>query len=261
VWFLVLIQLALSYHMPICSNRLNGYVRSRKYLGSISAEVDGLHSHRSERPFTATGKLAVKVKLPIQDRSMVERFLRESEHLVEGVWDKAKIKKSAPERYLVQLSVIPVPGLNIVSPELEVELSNHKGTLYVNGETCLLRDGCGRLLTDPALASLQVTLSGKLRISNSNEDSGEAGEEAESHPFIPKKRPIGGPSVYVEGSAEYSISGQPPATLQQNAQVFDQVATLLQDRFDDFMRNRLPLRLTKTFKAYAANVVKNREFW
>lgn len=236
---------------------------NRKVFGSTPVEVDGSGLHSSEHPLSATGELAVKVKLPTKDRSIVERFLRETDHLIENVWDKAKIRKLAPERYLVKLSVIPVPGLNIISPELEVELSNHKGTLYVNGEKCLLRDGCGKLLTDPALTSLQVTISGKLRISNSNadENSDEEDKDFESRPFIPKKRPIGGPSVFLEGSADYSISARPPAVLQQNAQAFDQVAALLRNRFEDFMRNRLPLKLAKTFKAYAANVVKNREFW
>ena len=257
---LALIQLAESFHKPFGVVWSNGRAPNRNIYRCTPATARGSRLHESGHPFTAEGSLAIKVKIPTQDRSMVDRFLRETDYLIDNIWDKTKVKKLAPEQYRVQISVIPVPGLSIVSPEIEVGLNNYKGILYVNCEKFVLKDGCGKPLTDPALASLQVSLIGKLRISNSNNDSDDE-NETEKRTFVPK-RPIGGPQVYVEGSAEYKIScPSQPESLQLHPHAFDQVAALLRARFDEFMQNRLPLKLAKTFKAYAANIVKNREFW
>jgi len=195
-------------------------------------------------------KVLVSVKLPTPNRNLVETFIRNSDFLVENVWDKLKTTKTSDGTYRLGLSSIPVPGFSIINPEV-------KGNSYVHFDEWHFKDGCGNMLKDESFVdSVQVKLNGKMRISHKNGD-----EQSEGFTSNTKlKRPVGGEPLYLECSVDYNVTANKPATLLDSAAVEKTIA-LLQSRVHDFMHVRLPLKLAKAFKAYGSKLQQSTEYW
>ena len=203
-------------------------------------------------------KVLVSVKLPTPNRNMAAIFLKSTDHMVENVWDKLKTTKNSDGTYVLGLASIPVPGFSIINPEASAKLTHVKDSVYVHFDKWCLKDGCGNILKDAGFVnSLQVALSGKIRISHK---SGSAQSENLTSSKAKIKRPVGGEPLYLECSVDYKVTANKPATLVDSTAVENTVA-LIRNRVRDFMHVRVPLKLVKAFKAYGAKFQQSTEYW
>lgn len=202
-------------------------------------------------------KVLVSVKLPTPNRNIVETFIRNSDFLVENVWDKLKTKKTSDGTYVLGLSSIPVPGFSIINPEVNVRFTHIKGNSYIHFGKWHFKDGCGNMLKDESFVdNVQVQFNGKMRISHKN-----GPQQSEGFTRNTKlKRPVGGGPLYLECSVDYNVTANKPATLLDSA-VVEKTIALLQSRVHDFMHVRLPLKLVKAFKTYGSKLQQSTEYW
>ena len=237
-------------------NRIN-LVKPRAWRGCRELKVDPLKGVAGDG-IEFGEKMLVSVKLPTSNRNIVESFLRSTDHMVENVWDKLKTTKTSDGKYMLGLASIPVPGFSIINPEASAKLTHIKDSVYVHFDKWCLKDGCGNILKDAGFVnSLQVALSGKIRISHKS-----GSEQSENLTSINAKikRPVGGDPLYLECSVDYKVTANKPAALVDSTGVENTIA-LLRNRVHDFMHVRLPLKLVKAFKAYGAKLLQSTEYW
>lgn len=205
-------------------------------------------------------KLRIDIKLPTKDRDMVDKFLRDTEYVVENSWEKAKLKKLSHSTYLVKFISIPIPGVGIITPEIEVKVANIGGAVYIKSGRWSLLDGKGNTLDDPSfVAGLDISLHGQLKMSR--EDDFEAYYFDESLSVAHKRAvPIGGSQVRAEGFVVYSVKGRKPGEFRNApAVLLDGTIDFVQKCVSDFVNKQFSTKFAKAFRKYGRQIQLNED--
>jgi hypothetical protein len=73
----------------------------------------------------------IVVKMPTKDFALAERFLKDPTELVGGLWDKKKYTLVDDGVFLLKMQEMSLPGIDSISPEMEVKFSNEDGTIFM----------------------------------------------------------------------------------------------------------------------------------
>jgi hypothetical protein len=208
-------------------------------------------------------RLDITVQLPTNDRSLVEMFLKDTGYVAENTWDTSKIRKVADNTYMLQFLPIPIPGLGIVMPEVEVVFDNIHGVIHVQSSSWSMKNADGTALKDSTFdSSFDVQLSGQLRMSPGSDEDEEDGEiDYGGMSYRTKRRPVGGRKVVAEGFVVYAVRGRKPGVFRRApAAVLDATVAFVQRCLGDFVSKRFGRKLTKAFKEYSRQALV-REHW
>jgi len=109
--------------------------------------------------------MKIQIKFPTKDNELVEEFLMEPSYLVESTWDSNKLKRITPTIYLLQFIAIPIPGIDVITPEIEVSFENINGVVHMNSGNWTIKGMSGKILKDSNfLKTFEIKLVGQLMI-------------------------------------------------------------------------------------------------
>ena len=92
-----------------------------------------IYNNKNDNDLLSFGNtMKIQIKLPTRDLDLVNEFLNDPQYIVENTWDKNRIKKISSKTFLLQFLAIPIPGIDVVTPEIEVNFEN------INGENDFL---------------------------------------------------------------------------------------------------------------------------
>lgn len=207
-------------------------------------------AHNDAETLSFGSKLIIDIKLPSKDRDMVDNFLRDTEYIVENTWERTKLKKVSPSTYLLKFISIPIPGLDIVTPEIEVTFENIGGVVYMKSGRWSLLNGKGTILKDSNfVTSFDISLTGQLTMAREDDYDSYDFDEVSS---VARKRLVGGALVKTEGFVVYQVKGRKPSVFRRApAMLLDGTINFVQKCVSDFVNKRFSTKLTKAFREYS----------
>lgn len=191
-------------------------------------------------------RLDINVKLPTRERYMAEAFLEDPSLVVTSTWEKDKIRRIGDNKFVLQLIEIPIPGMDVVLPEVEVVFENIDGIIYMHSGNWTLRgQGSGEVLKDSRfMKSFDFSLKGELRIVDGSSDNG-------AGPGSQQQQPL----VVTGGWVQYDVQGRMPRVLRVAPSfVLDGVINFIQSRVVQFVLQRFSNRMIEGYREFADNV-------
>jgi Protein of unknown function (DUF1997) len=204
------------------SNRLS--VDSSAFVMMATREVDGIMSFGS--------KIPMKVSLPTRDADQARTFISNLDSIVESTYEAGKYMKMADGTYLLKFNTLPLPGVDKITPEIEVKFSYNstEGTIRMNSGNWTLRGTTGVLKDSRFMQTFAIELEGILTITT----------------------PTATDSVIAEGFVQYIVQGEKPGIFQR-APDFVLVKTIefIKESVNDFASRDFQTKFLKAFRTYA----------
>lgn len=206
-------------------------------------------SYRSDNQYTFSKSFPFSINFPTQNRNQVQNFLSDTDYILGKIWEKSKARKVYDNVFSLQILTIPVPGFDVIMPEVQIEFESIGETVYIKSGDWLLKgmisDASSKLKD---LISL-VDVSGELHISP------EVDYDAYHEPTsILRTRKVGGDLTIAEGYVTYSVTVNRPDFLRQS--VLDATQSFIENTVSDFVAKRLPVKIVRAFKSYACREMK-----
>lgn len=169
------IQQIYTYVYPINSNfnQYRHHYQTKFFSHSSSPSLSLLHSSSnsfnnekdSNNMLSFGNSMKIQIKFPTKDKELVQEFLDDPSYLVESTWDSNKLKRITPTVYLLQFIAIPIPGIDVITPEIEVSFENINGIIYMNSGNWTIKGMSGKILKDSNfLKTFEINLVGQLMI-------------------------------------------------------------------------------------------------
>ena len=219
VLFFCLVQKRSSFF----TQHLSGSV-ARLSASSLKAtsEVNGLMSFGS--------KIPMKVPLPTRDAEQAKSFISNLDSIVESTYEAGKYTKMADGTYLLQFATLPLPGVDRITPEIEVKFvyDSTEGTVKMSSGNWTLRGTTGVLKDSRFMQTFAIELDGFLKIVGS------------------------GDTVVAEGYVQYTVQGEKPSIFKRAPSfVLDKTIDFIKENVNDFAARDFQIKFLKAFRVYA----------
>ena len=83
----------------------------------------------------------MRVLLPTRDADQARTFISNLDSMVENTYEQGKYVKMDQGKYLLKFSTLPLPGVDKITPEIEVQFlyDKEEGTIRMNSGNWTLR--------------------------------------------------------------------------------------------------------------------------
>eukprot|EP01036_Dinobryon_divergens_P029642 gene29642-38767_t len=199
-----------------------------------------MSSPRDDSIMSFGDKMDIVVRLPTRDQLTVQDFLEKTNFIVESTWERGKFKLISDGNFLLQFASIPIPGIDVINPEMEVNFVNTNGTIYMTSGNWTLRGMSGGILKDSRfMQSFDVKLSGRLSID------------------VDKTSKDLNQQVVTSGWVDYRVQGSKPTVFRSApAFILDNTIAFIQACVENFAVRQFSQQLINTYKRYAKTLVK-----
>ena len=135
-------------------------------LSLLQSSSNSFNNEKDSNNMLSFGNsMKIQIKFPTKDKELVQEFLADPSYLVESTWDSNKLKRITPTIYLLQFIAIPIPGIDIITPEIEVSFENINGIIHMNSGNWTIKGMSGKILKDSNfLKTFEINLVGQLMI-------------------------------------------------------------------------------------------------
>jgi hypothetical protein len=182
-------------------------------------------------------KMQIRVRLPTRDRALAEEFLKDPTIIIESTYDKSRALRLSETLWRIKFAEIPIPGIDVVSPELEIDFRYDNQSIYMKSDKWALKgNNNGKILKDSKfMSTFNIKLTGQLSI------------ELNSQQNAP---------MVASGWVIYEAEGHKPAVLR-NAPSFilDGTINLIQSLVADFVTKKFGAKLLQSFTLYSNRLV------
>lgn len=185
-------------------------------------------------------RVDIKIALPSRDRTMVSEFLRDEERLLDATWERGKYRRlSDDSKYLLLFPELVLPGVDTISPEVEVQFTYKDGLIEMQSGNWTLRGMSGTVLKDSRFVqSFNIVVLGELGI----------------HSSTP---PLASSPIVASGWVEYRVQGEKPGVFKNAPSfVLDVTIKLIQDTVSEFATNQFSTRLLRGFRTFVMSRVR-----
>jgi hypothetical protein len=188
-----------------------------------TTEVNGVMSFGSRIP--------MKVSLPTRDADQARTFISNLDSMVESTYEAGKYVKMDQGKYLLKFATLPLPGVDKITPEIEVQFlyDKEEGTIRMNSGNWTLRGTTGVLKDSRFMQTFAIELEGILTITpGSNSDS-----------------------VFAEGYVQYVVQGEKPSIFQKAPDfVLEKTIEFIKESIDQFASRDFQSKFLKAFRMY-----------
>jgi hypothetical protein len=200
-----------------------------------------------------SNKVYSHIKLPTKDRTAADSFMRSLSCWGDVGRDKGAESGSldCPRAFLLRSIPVMFVGKSVV-PEISLRTQYSKGTLRIWSTSWALRDVVhGNFVRPDVAKSIRVTLNGELRIVTEG-DTDHSDVTRIPRPETTRKVPVGGPSLYADGFAEYRVAwgAADPVLGEFSPTMVETTKTIVQRSVDHYLTIGLPISLVKSCTAY-----------
>ena len=177
----------------------------------------------------------VQVRLPTRDRSVALEFLSTPRLIVESTWDANKIKQLGKDKYLLIMPTFPLPGIDNITPEIEVDFLYTNETIVMRSGNWTLRGTSGGIVKDSRfMSSFEISIGGELKLS----------------PAAAAANDI----VSSIGWVEYRVQGTKPTIFRQAPSfVLNSTIMIIKDSVAVFVERVFAARLLSAFRSFMLN--------
>eukprot|EP00597_Dinobryon_sp_UTEXLB2267_P007121 CAMPEP_0170086958 /NCGR_PEP_ID=MMETSP0019_2-20121128/21531_1 /TAXON_ID=98059 /ORGANISM="Dinobryon sp., Strain UTEXLB2267" /LENGTH=216 /DNA_ID=CAMNT_0010304319 /DNA_START=112 /DNA_END=762 /DNA_ORIENTATION=+ len=185
-------------------------------------------------------KMDILVRLPTRDKKFVQEFLNKPSYIVESTWEKGKMKPLQDGKFLLQFAAIPIPGIDVIMPEMEVNFATINDTINMSSGNWTLRGMSGGILKDSRfMQSFDISLEGRLAIDLEKTDS-DINQQ-----------------VITTGWVEYRVKGAKPSVFRSAPSfILDSTINFIQACVENFVVRQFASQMVNTFKQYTKSEVK-----
>lgn len=189
-------------------------------------------------------RMEVDVLLPTRDQRLASAFLQKPEYIIQSTFEQDKFQQLTDEKYLIKFLAIPIPGLDVVTPEIELDFVSEQGKVSMRSNGWTLRGQSGDVLKDSKfMQSFDINIVGELYLNN--KQAVEAGG-----PAAP---------IRANGWVEYRVHGRKPTVFQRAPGfLLDGTINLIQDSAADFVYKRFSVQLLKAFRLYMSSLARQQ---
>jgi hypothetical protein len=209
---------------------IKGTSGSRSTLSMMkTTNVNGLMSFGSEIP--------MKVLLPTRDPDQAKKFISNLDTIVEATYEVGKYEKIGDGRYLLKFNTLPLPGLDKITPEIEVgfNYSPEEGTVRMTSGNWTLKGTTGVLKDSRFMQTFAISLEGLLKI-------------------VPNTATN---TVMAEGYVKYVVQGEKPSLFKAAPDILlDSTIDFIKTNINDFASKDFQVKFSKAFKSYALDDLK-----
>ena len=171
------------------------------------------------------------IKLPTRDNAIATSFISNPTKIIETTWDGSKRTKINDNSYLLKFRDFPLPGIDSISPEIEVSIDFLDGKLKMLSKEWKIRSKTGALLKDSKfMKKFDIKLVGEIGI-----------EESVPHASY----------VVARGWVEYKVQGTKPTIFRMAPSfVLDGTIRLIQDNVNEYASKEFSERFLKGFRQH-----------
>lgn len=209
-------------------------------ISHTGTALDASTSSTSGDVMAFGNRVDIKIMLPSRDRTTVLEFLRDEESLLDATWERGKYRRlSDDSKYLLLFPELVLPGVDTISPEVEVQFIYKNGLIEMQSGNWTLRGMSGTVLKDSRFVqSFNIVVRGELGI----------------HASTP---PEASAPIVASGWVEYRVQGEKPGVFK-NAPPFvlDVTIKLIQDTVSEFATNQFSTRLLRGFRTFVMSRVR-----
>lgn len=176
-------------------------------------------------------KMDIRVRLPTRDLGLAEGFMSCPHLIVETAYDHSRYTKVHEGTYIIRFAQIPIPGIDTVIPEIEVDFLTRNSSIQMQSKSCVLKGG--PIVRDTRfLQSFKINLTGQLSIDHS--------------------KPSADGSLLAVGQVVYAVQGEKPMLLRAAPSfILDGTINFIQNRVADFVMKQFSKKLLRAFQVYA----------
>eukprot|EP01038_Epipyxis_sp_PR26KG_P013658 gene13658-18330_t len=175
--------------------------------------------------------MKISVELPTKDTTMVNKFFKNPRNVVESTWAAGKFKNIDNKTFVLQFISIPIPGVDVITPEISVDFFNDENNnIVMQSGNYTLRGNTGAVMKDTTfLKSFEIDINGKLWMQVNPTDQ----------------------SVSAEGLINYKVNGQKPVLLRAAPSfIVDGVIDFIQSNIGNFVTKKFSGRLQQSFRKF-----------
>jgi hypothetical protein len=178
----------------------------------------------------------ISITLPTRNRALVISYLEQEQLLLEATWEKGKFRRlpstsGPPNPYRLLFPTLTLPGVDTVSPEIDVTIACVNGSIELKSGNWTLRGTSGHVLKDSRfMESFAITIQGKLCVDEQTTPS----------------------PVVTRGWVEYRVQGEKPSAFK-NAPPFvlDVTIRLIRETVMDFAGKQFANRFLRGFRRFS----------
>jgi hypothetical protein len=114
-------------------------------------------------------KMAIKIPLPTRDPNLAKAFLSNTDGIVQSTWDKGKFDRLGDGSYLLKFASLPIPGVDTISPEIEVVFINsaQESSITMKSGNWTLKGQTGTIKDSRFMKTFNIELDGMIAITPS----------------------------------------------------------------------------------------------
>lgn len=227
--WLAAVAVGAGYHVRRPPSRLHG----RLLAGAAAADPP------SREVMSFGNRVDIQITLPSRDVDTVSAFLQDEARLLDATWEptKYRVLPSQQDRrsYMLLFPELVLPGVDTISPEVEVQFQYKEGCIRMTSGNWTLRGLSGNVLKDSRFVqTFNIVVQGELGI------------VAVAGPGQLAPSPI-----VAKGWVEYMVSGEKPSVFKSAPPfVLDVTIKLIQETVSEFATNQFSTRLLRGFRSF-----------
>jgi hypothetical protein len=179
----------------------------------------------------------MKVVLPTRDPDQARKFISNFDTIVEATYETGKYEKIGPGKYLLKFNTLPLPGVDKITPEIEVnfQYSPEEGTIRMSSGNCILKGTTGVLKDSRVMQTFAIELEGLLKIVPNTVTN----------------------TVNAEILVKYVVQGEQPSIFKAAPDIFlDSTIEFIKNNINDFASKDFVVKFGKAFKSFALDDLK-----
>lgn len=187
-------------------------------------------------------RIPMKISLPTRDLNQARSFISNLDSIVEQTYETGKYTKISSGKYILKFNTLPLPGIDKVTPEIEVQFffDEITGTINMKSGNWTLKGSTNGVLKDSRfMQSFAIELEGVLTIlPQTNLDS----------------------SIIADGFVKYVVQGEKPSIFQAAPDfVLEKTIEFIKDNVSQFASKDFQNKFLKAFRSFALSDLKAKK--
>ena len=164
--------------------------------------------------------------------------------IIEACWDSGMYQQLSEKTYLLKMSPLLLPGIDNITPEIEVDIVYNNEEIRMSSGNWTLRGNQGAIVKDSRfMQTFDIKLTGAIKIVNVNSDNSITSSSSSSSRNTP--------DIRANGWVEYQVQGEKPSIFKATPPfVLNTTIMLIKDTVSEFATAQFSSRFLKAFRKF-----------
>ena len=165
--------------------------------------------------------------------------------IIEACWDSGMYQQLSEKTYLLKMSPLLLPGIDNITPEIEVDIVYNNEEIRMSSGNWTLRGNQGAIVKDSRfMQTFDIKLTGAIKIVNVNSDISITSSSSSSSSRTT-------PDIRASGWVEYQVQGEKPSIFKATPPfVLNTTIMLIKDTVSEFATAQFSSRFLIAFRKF-----------